>query len=223
MRHQNKPTTGKTLRFVRSHHWPGKLSSRTIYLKLTCAFLQSGTVCILIWAVWRKQQGNTVEAPYTHHVAWSSAYTSALVHFLPHNVPSPFHLILSWMYNACFILCLKGKCCWVCVCASCSIEKLYCNTRDSWAQCTLLQSLLSTEGHEDWVTASYEAAILAFCLKNNWYCTIGVCVVVFFGINMSPNFKMVDIPIFSSSLLLFGGLTLLGVNDKHIKCTQLTF
>lgn len=52
-----------------------------------------------------------------------------------------------------------------------------------------------------------------------------VCVVCFgfFGINMSPDFKMLDIPIFSSSLLLFGGLTLLGVNDKHIKCTQLTF
>lgn len=66
MRHQNKPTTGKTLWLVRSHHWPGKLSNRTVYLNLMCAFLQSGTVCILIWAVWRKQQGNTVEAPYTH-------------------------------------------------------------------------------------------------------------------------------------------------------------
>lgn len=81
----------------------------------------------------------------------------------------------------CFILCLKGKCCRVCACVSRDTEKkVRLQHKRQLSPVQFASIPLSTEGHKNRVTVSYEAAILGndfimlnFALKitvlSHWY------------------------------------------------------
>lgn len=99
---------------------------------------------------------------------------------------SASHLILSWINNMCFILCLKGKCCWVFLLVWAVTQKKLCLQHKRQLSPVQFASIpLSTEGHKNRVTVSYEAAILGndfimlnFALKitvlYHWYFCFGV-------------------------------------------------
>lgn len=143
---------------------------------------------------------------------------------------SASHLILSWINNMNFILCLKGKCCSVCACVSCDTEKKVCLQHKRQLSPVQFASIpLSTEGHKNRVTVSYEAAILGndFIMQNftlkitvlyHWYFWFGV--VGGFGVGG------IKVTTFEQFLWCFErftphflGPTRLGVNDEYITLT----